>query len=181
MNSYYSKKLFIPKVNNNDVFIEKIDRWEAHKNAILHRGFTAILKYQDKLILQLRKHIVFDNHWDLSFSSHPLVINNKIQKFEDAIKITYEREWFIEKEDLKINFLDKYYYKEFDEKSRFYEHEINYLYLVKTNNLPKNNPEFSYDMKIIKINDLEKELNKLRLAPWVIKINFEKLIPMLYE
>lgn len=173
------KKLYIPEVDKNDFFIKKIDRWEAHQNAILHRGFTTILKYQDKLILQLRKHIVFDGYWDLSFSSHPLIIKDKIQSFDEAIKFTYQREWITNDNIKEIKFIDKYYYKEFDKKSGFYEHEINYLYLMKINSLPKNNPEFSYDMKIIKDNDLEKQLNQLKFAPWVTKINFKKLTSIL--
>ncbi|MGB9883456.1 MAG: hypothetical protein ACPLRN_03025, partial [Microgenomates group bacterium] len=125
------------------------------------------------------KHIVFDRCWDLSFSSHPLIIDNDQQTFEEAIKTTYKREWFTNDFNLKINFLDKYHYKEFDEESKFFEHEINYLYLVEIEQIPKNNLEFSYDMQVIKINDLPKKLNQLDFAPWVKKINFKKIMNFL--
>ena len=73
-NNYYQKQLFILEVDKNDNPIKKIERWQAHKEGVLHRGFTTILKYKNSFILQIRKHPVFDGFFDLSFSSHPVFI-----------------------------------------------------------------------------------------------------------
>lgn len=167
-NDYFKKIFYLVGVDKNDNFLKKVERWKAHKKGILHRGFTVILSYKDKFILQKRKHIVFDNFWDFSFSSHPIFIGDKIQDDKEAILNTLKREWIIDEKINKndIKFLEKFYYKAVDKKSNFIEHEINYLYFLNLKNLPQFNFEFAYDMKIISKNDyhLFKDLN---FAPWV--------------
>jgi len=172
-NNYYQKKLFILEVDKKDNPIKKIERWQAHKEGILHRGFTVILKYQDKFILQHRKHPVFDGFFDLSFSSHPVFIDDKIQTFEEAIFETFKREWISEEKNIDIKFLEKYFYKEKDEKSGYFEHEINYIYLINLKKEVKNSPLYSYGMKISTKNDLIDRFEKINFAPWVKKMNLE--------
>jgi len=174
-NNYYQKQLFILKVDRNDNPIKKIERWQTHKEGILHRGFTAILKYQNSLILQHRKHPVFDGFFDLSFSSHPVFINDRLQTFEEAISKTFKREWVSEEKNLDIKFLDKYYYKEKDEKSGYIEHEINYLYLINLKKEVKNNPLYSYGMKSLTKDELINKFEIINFAPWVKKINIKTI------
>ncbi|MDH7476250.1 MAG: hypothetical protein QHH09_02135 [Microgenomates group bacterium] len=172
---YYKKKLFIPQINKNDGLIGKIERWQAHRQAILHRGFTTIIKSGDKIILQKRKHPVFDGVYDLSFSSHPVFIQNQLQTMEEAVLKTFQREWLVGRNaEIKIKFLDKYYYRAADKKSGYFEHEINYLYLIDFSGEISDNPQFSYQMKIITIKDFFSKFNKINLAPWVKKhyLNF---------
>src|SRR3989338_3874832 len=69
---YYKQKQFLAQVDKNDKILGKIEKWECHKKAILHRGYTCILTYEDNYVLQHRKHPVFDGVFDLSFSSHPI-------------------------------------------------------------------------------------------------------------
>ena len=172
-NNYYQKQLFILAVDKNDNPIKKVERWQAHKEGVLHRGFTAILKYQSSFILQFRKHPVFDGFFDLSFSSHPIFINEKIQTFEEAIFKTFKREWVSNEEKFDLKFLEKYYYKEKDEKSGYFEHEINYLYLINLKKEVKNNPLYSYGMKVLTKDDLINQFKKINYAPWVKKMNLE--------
>jgi len=54
---YYKKELFLAEVDKDDNVIGKIERWKAHKEAVLHRGFTTILTHQNKIVLQHRKHL----------------------------------------------------------------------------------------------------------------------------
>jgi isopentenyldiphosphate isomerase len=171
-NTYYQKQLFILAVDKNDNPIKKVERWQAHKEGILHRGFTTILKYHDKFIVQYRKHPVFDGVFDLSFSSHPIFIEEKLQSFEEAIFETFKREWISKEKNLEIKFLDKYYYKEKDEKSGYLEHEINYLYFINLKKEVKNNPLYSYGMKILTKEDLINQFKKINFAPWVKKEKF---------
>ena len=170
-NHYYKKQLFVLAVDKKDKPTKKIERWQAHKEGLLHRGFTAILKYQNKFILQLRKHPVFDGFFDLSFSSHPVFIDDKIQTFEEAVFKTFKREWVSDEEKIDLKFLEKYYYKEKDEKSGYLEHEINYLYLINLKKEVKNNPLYSYGIKILTKDELINQFENINLAPWVKKMN----------
>lgn len=174
-NKYYQKQLFILEVDRNDNPIKKIERWQAHKEGVLHRGFTTILKYKDSFILQIRKHPVFDGFFDLSFSSHPVFINDRLQTFEEAISKTLKREWISEEKNPKIKFLDKYYYQEKDDKSGYIEHEINYLYLINLKKEVKNNPLYSYGMKILTKDELINQFENINFAPWVKKINIKTI------
>ena len=175
-NNYYQKQLFILAVDKNDNPIKKVERWQAHKEGILHRGFTVILKYQNSFVLQHRKHPVFDGFFDLSFSSHPIFIGKTIQTFEEAIFETFKREWISEEKNLEIKFLDKYYYKEKDEKSGYFEHEINYLYLINLKKEVKNNPLYSYGMKVLTKEDLINQFEKINFAPWVKNDVYQKCL-----
>lgn len=175
MNNYYSEKQYLFAVDKKDNITGKVERWEAHKKGLLHRGFTVILFYNDNMLLQQRRHPVFDGVLDMSFSSH--------QKYEDGhskgdLGSIYEglkREWSIEKKDLteKPRFLGKIYYKARDPKSDCYEHEIDYIYSVELKKLPKPNLNFAYSYKLIKKRGLSSILYppySNLIAPWIKKI-----------
>ena len=98
---YYQQKQFLAQVDKNDKILGKIEKWECHKGAILHRGYTCILTYKDNYILQHRKHPVFDGVFDLSFSSHQIYVNDILQDDLAAIYDGLKREWNLEKNDLK--------------------------------------------------------------------------------
>lgn len=173
--NYYQKKLYLAKVNEKDEIIGRIERWQAHREKILHRGFTTILIYQNNFILQHRKHPVFDRVFDLSFSSHPVFIKDRLQSMEEAIVNTLKREWITSEKNIKPIFLEKYYYQEKDNQSEFYEHELNYLYLIRLNQLIKNNSHFSYGMKVLTFEELLYQYQKIDFAPWVKKIDLKKI------
>lgn len=172
---YLKQKLQLAQVNKKDEIISPIDRWQAHKEGILHRGFTAIIKIDDKIVIQKRKHLVFDMVFDLSFSSHPIFIKNKLEKMEDSIKKNLKREWFLKGKITELKFLEKYHYQEKDEKSGYIENEINYLYLVKIKGTLKNNPEYSYGMDFLTVESLLKKFKQFNFAPWVKKISIKNL------
>jgi len=48
-NAYYSKKQIIATVDKKGNTLGKIDKWHAHKNGILHRGYLGILIYKNNL------------------------------------------------------------------------------------------------------------------------------------
>src|SRR3989339_287697 len=97
---YYKKELFLAEVDKDDNIIGMVERWKAHREAVLHRGFTAILTYHDKIVLQHRKHLAFDEYFDLTFSSHQIFVNEKLQTDMDAIYETFKREWNIDQTGL---------------------------------------------------------------------------------
>lgn len=174
-NNYYKQKQFIAEVNEQDEVVGKIEKWEAHKKGILHRGYTAIVTFEDQLVLQHRKHPVFDNVFDLSFSSHQLYVNDELQDGVVSVLDGLQREWGIHAEDIAedIAFVKKVYYKAFDDVSGHYEHEIDYVYTVELNKLPVSDYQYAYGSYILHKNNIDK-LQDPRiysiLAPWVYKI-----------
>lgn len=172
---YYKEKQYLAEVNENDQIVGKIEKWDAHKKGILHRGYTAILTFEDQLILQHRKHPVFDNVFDFSFSSHQLYKDDKLQDDVVSILDGLGREWGIHAEDIidDIIFSKKFMYKSFDDVSGYYEHEIDYIYKVELNRLPVPNYEFAYGFYTIHKNHADKLIDpriQSLLAPWAHKI-----------
>lgn len=172
---YFSQKIDLIKIDKKDTVKGPVERWQAHKEALLHRGFTCIIKIEDKIVVQKRKHKIFNNVFDLSFSSHPVFVKNKPQTLEEAVKTNLKREWNFKGKILDLRFLEKYYYKVQDEQTKFFEHEINYLYLLKLKGEITNNPDFSYGMDILTIDNLIKKFKQFNFAPWVKKIPLKKI------
>lgn len=168
-NLYYKQIFYLPEVNNKDIILGKIERWKAHKEGILHRGFTVILTYENKYILQKRKHIAFDNLYDLSFSSHSRYVNNLLIDDQTAIKETFEREWKKVIYNYNPKFLGTVYYKSKDKKSIFTEHEIDHIYKTELKELPVFHPDFSYGYELLSKNEILKTNNNL-FTPWTEKI-----------
>lgn len=177
--NYYQQKLFLAKVDNSDNIIGKIERWEAHKEGVLHRGFTAILTYQNDIVLQHRKHPAFDGYFDLTFSSHQVYKNNHLQTDLEAIYDTLKREWYINTDDLieKPKYLGKFYYSAKDSQSVFTEHEIDYIYQAELKNLPTPNSDYAYGFKLInksRIKNLKLKIKDFKIAPWIKEMIKEK-------
>ncbi len=172
--NYYQQQAIVARVGENDNLLGQVEKWEAHKQGLLHRGFTVILQYKSSYLLQRRKHPVFDDYLDLSFSSHPVYINGKLQLMLEAIYQALKREWGLVKKDLvdKPVFKGKFIYKAFDKKSGFTEHEVDHIYLVGINKLPKLNLDFAYEyflMSKYELLGVEMQEDKV-LAPWALEI-----------
>lgn len=169
---YYKRKQYIAEVKEDDAVVGKVEKWEAHKKGILHRGYTAILTFEDQFILQYRKHPVFDNVLDLSFSSHQLYDGKTMQSSAEAIMEGLEREWGISEKDIKKEpvFIAKFQYKAFDDISGYYEHEIDHIFSVHLNKMPQPNHDFAYGFFALHKKNAE-ALGDVRfhtlLAPWV--------------
>lgn len=175
---YYKKSLFLAQVDKNDKVIGKIERWEAHRKGILHRGFTVCLFYKGQAILQHRKHPVFDGVYDLTCSSHPIFKGEKLQDTKEAVIETLEREWNTGKFKLqnpnyksnqKLKYIGKCYYKANDPNSEFGEHEICYFYTGEVSVLPSPNFDFAYGFSLVDLNTLKNPKFPLKssFAPWV--------------
>lgn len=174
---YYKQVQYIAEVNKQDAVIQKVEKWEAHQQGILHRAFTVILKYDDRYILQHRKHPVFDGCFDLTFSSHQIYENDKLQDDLTAIYSSLKREWNLMISDLvkKPKKAGEVYYKEKDPQSGFYDHEIDYIYEAELKKIPSPNYDFAYGFSLVKKEDLSKNF-KINFAPWVKKIIQKKVI-----
>ncbi|MFH0773612.1 MAG: hypothetical protein V1922_04860 [bacterium] len=171
-NNYYKEQQFLAEVDEHDKIVGKIEKWDAHKKGVLHRGYTAIITFEDQLVLQHRKHPVFDNVFDFSFSSHQIYVKDTLQEDVVAILEGLQREWGIHAEDVidDIKFVKKLCYKAFDDDAGFYEHEVDRIYNVELGKLPEPNYEFAYGYFTLHKNNIDKledpRIQSL-LAPWV--------------
>jgi isopentenyldiphosphate isomerase len=169
-NAYYTQKIFLAAVDKEDIILRPVERWEAHKNGILHRGFTVIMMEHGKYILQHRKNPVFDNTWDFSFSSHQLYENNTLISDVESIERSLKREWNIDPDIVLTTskLLGKVYYKAQDLKSVYTEHEIDYVYFLELKEQPAPNLDFCYGYELIDGGPgLETRLSEYTLSPWV--------------
>lgn len=174
---YYNRKIYIPKVDKRDRVLGAIERWEAHKKGLLHRAFTIALYVGDKLLLQHRRHPVFDGVIDLTCSSHPIMSSGKVQDGIEAVYSTLAREWGLLPDDVsKPVHKGVGYYSASDKNSVYKEHEVCRLYTVKTKLMPNLNSDFSYGFSLMSLEQLKSGRAPITnaLAPWV-----PKLIPLL--
>lgn len=169
--NYYSKNQLIAAVDKNDTILHPIDKWQAHKDAILHRGFTIVIEYENNLILQHRKHPVFDRVFDITVSSHQIYKENVLQDDIEAIYETLEREGNIKKSDLlkEPSFLGNIYYKAKDPNSIYTEHEFYHFYRCQIKKLLLPNFDFTYGFTLVKKTDITDKKNPIYplLAPWI--------------
>lgn len=169
-NEYYKKKIMIAKCDKKGNILGEIERWEAHKKAVLHRAFTVAIIYDGKFLLQHRKHPVFDGILDVTSSSHQVYSEGKLQ---DTIEATYEclkREWGLNKKEIiKLKDLGTFYYKAKDKFSIYTEHEVCNIIVCEVKKLPKVNFNVSYGFSLASKKDLYNTKTRLyrNLAPWV--------------
>lgn len=178
-NEYYSKKQIIAMVDRKGKVIGKIDKWHAHKNGVLHRGYLGILIYKNYFIIQHRKHPAFDGALDLSFASHQIFEKGKFQKIDKAFFKDMKREMNLNKRNIsgKLKYLGFIYYKAKDKNSIYTEHEICDVLIAKVNKLPNPNLDFAYGYSLATKDDILKRGRIYEfLSPWGKKIVDLKMI-----
>lgn len=177
----YLKALqYIAHVDRNDTIIGKVERWKAHEEGILHRAFTLAITFEDQLLLQHRKHPVFDGIYDITISSHPIYIEDTLEDILHAAYRTLVREWSIKKDDLIVqpSYVGKFYYQAPDPHSKYQEHEICHVYSCEVKKLLIPSLESAYGFSLQKKEQIQDTANPLAplLAPWVKKMIEEKLL-----
>ena len=168
---YYKKKIMIARCDRNGKILGAIERWEAHEKAILHRAFSVVLTYNNKLIVQHRKHPVFNGVFDITSSSHQVYDSKILQDTIEAAYICLEREWNIGKKDLLKQPKDTgtVYYKAKDKYSIYSEHEVCNVVVATVKKLPQIVEEVSYGYSLVTRDELSDTTTRLyqNLAPWV--------------
>lgn len=171
MNSYYKQKQIIAACDKTGKILGPVEKWEAHRKAILHRAFTVALVFEGKLVIQHRKHPAFDGVLDITSSSHQMFQNGKLQDTVEAIYDCIEREWELSRSDLK-NLKDngQVYYKAKDTKSEFFEHEVCDIFVAEVTKFPMPKLDVAYGVSFIEMGDLKNKKSRVyeNLAPWVI-------------
>lgn len=177
---YFKEKQYIAEVDSDNNIIGKVEKWKAHKKGILHRAFTVAISYEDHVLLQHRKHPVFDSVFDSTISSHQLYMGDTLQTDEQAVMSTLTREWNIKQSDLVDGLHKKgnIYYKATDSKTEYIEHEICHIYTCTIKKLPLPNLEFAYGFTLQNIESIKNKSNPLfpLLAPWVVAAIQENLL-----
>lgn len=171
---YYDKHQLVAAVDSNNVFLNPVDKWHAHKEGILHRGFTVCVYIAERVLLQHRKHPVFDDVYDLGASSHPLVHGQDVQESQEAVYETLYREWGLQKKDLlsPVNYKGHVEYKAKDKHSEYVEHEVCELYVVEAGAIPLPESDFAYGYSLVDKSYLLRKDARIRafLAPWVVEL-----------
>ena len=167
MSHYYDQKIFIPTVTKTGEITGEIERWEAHEKGILHKAFSVALFYNNQIILQVRKHPVFDSVIDVTASSHPKMHKGKMEDEKGAVVRCLKREWHVDIKKESLRDLGSIYYKSKDPNSKYIEHEYCTFYKADIDEMIKPDPEFAYGYVLIDLDYIQKYPKHLDLAPWV--------------
>ena len=109
-----SDNQIISAVDNSGKFIRYISKEEGHTGEGIHHLAITVFIFNSKgeLLLQKRKHKVFDNFWDNTASTHQLHLENgQDESDEEATLRTLKREYGIENVELEnlggFNYFEK--------------------------------------------------------------------------
>ncbi len=156
-------------VDDKDNILGYAPKSECHTGkGIRHRAFVVLLYGKDKkILLQHRKHKLFDKLWDLAGASHPLHTDGKDESYIEAASRCLKNEWGIDSMNLE-NIGAFNYFKE-DEKNC--ENEYCALITGEYNGELKANPETAYGFRWIDLKQLLAEIYKKPevFTPWLIE------------
>lgn len=172
--NYYEETQYIAQVDEQGSIVDRIEKWKAHQEGLLHKAFTLSLQYKEYIILQHRKHPAFDGYYDLALSSHYLYRGDTLETDEEAALLSLEREWGLTKADLSSPITNRGFvvYKEKDPQSEFTEHEVDYLLQTSVTSIPLPKLEYAYGVSLLTLEQLKNPAHPIQpmLAPWVKKI-----------
>lgn len=170
MSDYYHQKIYIPTVTETGEITGHVERWEAHEKGILHKAFSVVLFYNSQIILQIRKHPVFDGIVDVTASSHPEMKEGKMEDEKQSIIRCLKREWHVAEKDItSLNTVGSVYYKANDPKSDYIEHEYCTFYTARVEQMIYPAPEFAYGYSMVDLGFLKQNPQSFNLAPWVVE------------
>ncbi|MEK9178494.1 MAG: hypothetical protein AAB801_01805 [Patescibacteria group bacterium] len=173
MLDYYKQTQIIARVDKTGKVLGKVEKWEAHKKGVLHKGLTIALSYKGQFIIQHRKHPAFDGVFDITSSSHQLFVRGKLQTSLEAVYECLKREWDLTKKDFLTTpkNLGSIYYKAKDSKSIYTEHEICDILVARVKKIPTPNYDFAYGFSLLSKEELSNKNSRIYegLAPWVKK------------
>lgn len=175
----------IPLVNESGRRIGYGDRWLTHRTRdgpdgpILgqkHVGITiACIDEEERIVLQHRKHKIFDKVWSLSGDTHPRKYGGqRVETLSQAARRCA-------REDLGINvrrwvqILSLSYSAQDPRDARYCENELLYLLAARCDRQPRINRRNVYELQLVDLQqtvsdsykDSKKEPIDRRYAPWV--------------
>lgn len=131
----------------------------------------AVLLYNDtgEVLLQRRRHKVFDDIWDLTGATHPLHLEKHDETFEEATERCLEREYGIPRGTVPLENLGTFnYFAEY--KDGFCENEHCALLIGRYNSDLKLNTEVGYGHKWIGKDEflVDIQSNPTMYSPWAV-------------
>lgn len=162
-------------VDESGKFLRYIPKEDGHRGeGIHHLAITVfIFNSKGKILLQKRKHKVFDNFWDNTASTHQLHLEDHDETDEEATLRTLEREYGI-KQSLRPNGLKNIELKNlggfnyFERIGDLCENEFCKLLIGTYDGEIKLNPDIGYSYRWISKKDFLKELQEKpeEFTPW---------------
>lgn len=149
-------------------FLEYIPRMAGHiGQGRRHIGITILLFNKNgQMLLQRRKHLIFDDIWCFTADTHPLHLGDRDETIEEACIRCLDREYAI-KEKLQLKDYGKFNY--FGTYKKYCENENCFLMVGEYNGEFNLNPEVGYEYKWLSKEDFLKDFKEIpqKYAPWV--------------
>lgn len=158
-------------VDDNGNFLEYIAKNVGHTGEGRRHLAITVLLFNSKweVLLQRRKHKVFDNIWDFTASTHPLHLENgQDESLEQATQRCLKVEYDIES-SIKLQNLG--YFNYFQKINNLCENEHCAMMIGEYNGKIKMDPSVGYEYKWILKKEFLKDIenNPKNYAPWVIE------------
>lgn len=167
----------ISAVDDSGKFLEYIPRMAGHTGlGRRHLGITILVfNKAAQILLQKRKHLVFDNIWCFTADTHPYHIVNRDETIEEASERALKEDFNID----NISLENLGFFNYFEQDGKYCENEYCAMVIGEYDGPIKMNPEHGYDFVWMDKEDFLKEVenNPKKWAPWVpggIKILKEK-------
>lgn len=158
---------FIIACNDQGKFLEYIPKEVGHTGQGKRHLAIAVLLYNSKgeVLLQKRKHQIFDNIWDLTGATHPLHKDSGDETLEEAAKRCLEVEWGI-REIGEIRQIGNFNY--FAEYGSYCENEHCVMIIGEYNGPLNLGTEAGYEYKWVDKKEFLRDLNKnpQNYTPW---------------
>lgn len=157
-------------VDDNGKFLEYIPKETGHQGKGRRHLAIAVLLENKKgqVLLQKRKHKIFDNIWDITGATHPLHIQDTDETLEEATLRCLREEWDI-KEIRDIKILGEFNY--FAQYGEYCENEHCFLLVGEYDGEVKLNPEMGYKYKWADKGEFLKDIkeNSKNYTPWAVE------------
>lgn len=145
-------------VDDNGKFLEYIPKEEGHTGlGKRHLAIAVILENsKGQVLLQKRKHQIFNNIWDITGATHPLHLeNNTDETLEEATVRCLKEEWDIKgfKELKRVGAFN--YFAQYDE---LCENEYCYLLTGRYDGEVTLNPHMGYEYKWVNKQEFLKDI-----------------------
>lgn len=147
-----------------------MSRDQAHTEpGILHLAVAVLLQGEDgRLLLQLRKHLLFDHLWDITGATHPLVRDGQQESLEAAVRRCIRSEWNVELATMREVARFNYY----AEAGALCEKEHCVTFSALAVGEPRHDPDSAYEAKWISSKSFPEmvERSPSDFTPWAVEV-----------
>lgn len=151
-------------VNEQDEMLGTMEKYEAHRQGLLHRAFSIFLfDAEDRVLLQRRARTKYHSAslWTNTCCSHPRPGEQLLRAAERRLR---EEMGLSAQLELRFNFTYKA-----DVGNGLIEHELDHVFFGRTNDTPRPDPTEVQDWRYAEVDELSAELeaHAERFTPWL--------------